>query len=158
MKRLKVYLDTSVFGAIYDTEDANRVEITDKLLELLKERRGMEPYISNVVLEEVEEAPKNLRDGIKASIKSIDADILTEDEHSAELAEEYMKERTVPSKSRDDARHIAVAVVNNMDAIITWNCKHMAHLGRKRKINAIGMVMGYHQIEIVTPMEAIEYD
>lgn len=73
------------------------------------------------------------------------------------LVEEYVKRKIIPRKYRDDARHIAVAVVNDVDVIITWNCKHMAQVEKKRMINAVNMMLGYRQIDIVTPLEVVSY-
>lgn len=70
---------------------------------------------------------------------------------------EYLKERIVPEKYRDDGRHIAVAVVNDADVIVTWNCRHMANIERKRMFNAVNMLLGYKQIDIVTPMEVVGF-
>ena len=67
----------------------------------------------------------------------------------------YLQEGVVPAKFRDDARHIAVAVINSIDVIVTWNCRHMANIEKKRLINAVNLIKGYPQIDIVTPMEVI---
>lgn len=69
-----------------------------------------------------------------------------------------MKKNIIPKRYRDDARHISVAVVNNIDVIITWNCKHMANIENKRMINAVNMMFGFRQIDIVTPLEVVGYE
>lgn len=43
MELLIAYIDTSVFGAIYDIEDAYRVDVTKNLIDILKDRKGFEP-------------------------------------------------------------------------------------------------------------------
>jgi predicted nucleic acid-binding protein len=55
MKKLRVYIDTSVIGAIFDKEDQNRIRTTQRLLDLLKERKKYHPFISNVLLEEIDQ-------------------------------------------------------------------------------------------------------
>lgn len=157
MELLIAYIDTSVFGAIYDIEDAYRVDVTKNLIDILKDRKGFEPYISNIVIEEVEEAPTDLKNNLKHLIKNTKCQIIYENEQCIELVNEYLKNRIVPSKHRDDARHIAVAVIHNMDLIITWNCRHMANVEKKRKINAVNIMFGYKEIDIVTPLEVVGY-
>ena len=157
MPKLKVYLDTSVLGAVYDTEDPTRVTVTKQLLGLLKKRQEYLPFISNVVIEEIEEAPLNIRNDLKQMVDVFSLEILYETEACVRLVEEYMKKKIIPRKYRDDARHIAVAVVNDVDVIITWNCKHMAQVEKKRMINAVNMMLGYRQIDIVTPLEVVGY-
>ena len=58
----------------------------------------------------------------------------------------YLKERIVPEKYRDDGRHIAVAVVNDTDVIVTWNCRHMANIEKKRMFNAVNMLFIGHRL------------
>ena len=157
MPKLKVYVDTSVLGAVYDTEDPSRVAVTKQLLSILKKRQEYMPFISNVVLEEIEEAPLNIRNDLKHMVDIFSLEIIYETETCVTLVEEYVKKKIIPRKYRDDARHIAVAVLHDVDVIITWNCKHMAQVEKKRMINAVNMMLGYRQIDIVTPLEVVGY-
>jgi predicted nucleic acid-binding protein len=155
MPKIKVYLDTSVLGAVYDTEDPSRVTVTKQLLGLLKKRQVYIAFISNVVIEEIEEAPPNIRNDLKHMVDTFSLEVIYETETCVTLVEEYVKRKIIPRKYRDDARHIAVAVVNDIDVIITWNCRHMAQVEKKRMINAVNMMLGYRQIDIVTPLEVV---
>jgi predicted nucleic acid-binding protein len=157
MPKIKVYIDTSVLGAIYDTEDSKRVNITKQLLNLFKKQENFIPFVSNIVIEEVEKAPKDITIGLKKIIKNTSFKILFETDDCVKLVNEYMKKKIIPQKYRDDARHIAVAVVHDMDIIVTWNCRHMANVENKRIINAVNMMLGYKQIDIVTPLEVVGY-
>ena len=94
---------------------------------------------------------------MKKIIKNTSFKILFENDDCVKLVNEYMKKKIVPQKYRDDARHIAVAVINNMDIIVTWNCRHMANVENKRIINAVNVILGYKQIDIVTPLEVVGY-
>lgn len=70
---------------------------------------------------------------------------------------EYLKTKIIPKKYRDDWRHIAVAVVNDADVIVSWNCRHMANIEKKRMFNTVNLLLGYRQVDIVTPMEVIGF-
>ena len=94
---------------------------------------------------------------MKKIIKNTSFKILFETDDCVKLVNEYMKKKIIPQKYRDDARHIAVAVVHDMDIIVTWNCRHMANVENKRIINAVNMMLGYKQIDIVTPLEVVGY-
>ena len=153
----KAYIDTSTLGAIFDIEDTVRVTVTNQLLKLLKTRSKFTSYISNIVIEEVDKAPLDIRKEIQNVIKDISFIILDETEECIGLVNEYLKKNIIPKKYRDDARHIAVSVINDMDFIITWNCRHMANIENKRMINGVNMILGYRQIDIVTPMEVVGY-
>ena len=39
MKILKIYMDTSVLGALFDSDDPSRVQITSQLLDEMAERK-----------------------------------------------------------------------------------------------------------------------
>jgi len=72
------------------------------------------------------------------------------------LADIYIAEGVIPEKKRDDALHIAVATVYEMDALISWNYRHLANLTKKEKIHAVNILNGYlKDIEMITPMEVI---
>jgi len=157
MPALKVYIDTSVLGAIHDVEDLPRVEVTKQLLNVLKAGGEFTPFISNIVIEEIEKAPLNIRGSLKKIIGDAAVEILYETDSCVELVNEYVKRQIIPKKYRDDARHIAVAVINDIDVIVTWNCRHMANIEKKRMINAVNMMLGYRQIDLVTPLEVVGY-
>jgi predicted nucleic acid-binding protein len=135
-----MYVDTSVFGALYDLEDSLRVEVTKELLELLKSGVKYTPFISNVVIEEIEKAPLNIRTSLLEVIRTTNIDILYETEDCIDLVTEYLKKKIIPNKYRDDGRHIAVAVVNDADVIVSWNCRHMANIEKKKNVQCSKLI------------------
>ena len=52
-----------------------------------------------------------------------------------------------------DALHIAVAAVNGMDYLLTWNCKHIANVALRLRIEAVCRAAGYEPPLICTPEE-----
>ena len=58
---------------------------------------------------------------------------------------------TIPIKHIEDAIHIAIATVNSIDVLVSWNFKHIVKLKTKREINAANTLLGYNIIEIVEP-------
>lgn len=59
----------------------------------------------------------------------------------------------IPEKYRDDARHIAIGVVYDVDYIVSWNYKHMVNIAVRRLINSTNLRMGYKPIDIISPEE-----
>jgi len=59
------------------------------------------------------------------------------------LATIYLKEKVIPEKKIDDARHIALATVKNFDILLSWNFKHLANVNRKNKVKIINEKEGY---------------
>jgi len=81
---MRLYLDTSVFGALLDREMPQRVEITRDLLGLIIDGSHT-GIISNIVLEEIERAPEEIRERLLAEISHVPFQIILEDEASANL-------------------------------------------------------------------------
>jgi predicted nucleic acid-binding protein len=147
-KVLKVYLDTSVPNGYFDDKNLERQRITKEFWPKLKE---YQVFISEMVIEEIkatgkEEKKQGLLNLVKnfVSLSSETAEIKT-------LAEEYVTRGVIPAKHIEDAIHIAVATVNSLDILVSWNFEHIVKLKTKREVNAINLLLGYNQIEIIEP-------
>jgi hypothetical protein len=88
----------------------------------------------------------------------IDCEIISETEETIELAYKYIKAGILSKNFEDDARHIAVATVNNVDMLVSWNFKHIVHFDKIRQFNGVNMSEGYKQIEIYSPREVVSYE
>ena len=44
-----------------------------------------------------------------------------------DLARRFLTEGALPEKSPEDAIHVAIATVNGMDYLVTWNCRHIVN-------------------------------
>ena len=76
-----------------------------------------------------------------------------------ELARSYMAKGILPEKKEDDALHVAVATVAEMDALVTWNFQHLANLRKAELFHSANLEMGYFKkLEIITPMEVSRYE
>lgn len=74
------------------------------------------------------------------------------------LAEAYIEAGVLSRSSVEDAQHVAIATLNNLDAVVSWNFKHLVNLRRIKLVNAVNEQMGYKHIEIISPLEAINYE
>jgi len=155
MKIPKIYFDTSIFNFAIAEDVPQEREIT---LKLLDEVRGgkYEVFISEVVIGEINRAPQTKAVKLRDCIKKINPEELTLDDNAQALAEEYIEKGVIPPKYEDDALHIAVASVNNLDVIVSWNFTHIVKLKTKREVAGINTLMGYKPIEICSPQEVIE--
>lgn len=77
-------------------------------------------------------------------------------EESVALAEALIANGGVPAKAAEDALHIAISVVNGMDYLVTWNCKHIANAKMRNKIEAICRLNGYEPVIMCTLEELME--
>jgi hypothetical protein len=112
------------------------------------------PVISDLTRRELEGAPE--------SVKSILSDLpetcaenvfLT---HEAEtLAQNYIAEGVVSTRHIVDAQHIAIACVERVDVLVSWNFRQIVNLDRIRAFNSVNMKSGYPLLEITSPREVI---
>jgi hypothetical protein len=70
---------------------------------------------------------------------------------------EFEAESVVGKTSLDDCRHIALATINKVDVLASWNFKHIVNLNRIKGYNAVNLKNGYITLEIRNPKELIDY-
>jgi hypothetical protein len=149
---LKLYLDTSVPNFLFAEDAEDKREITVKLFRS-EIRSRYEFYISAVVIREIERAPFHKQMQLQKALEGIEILKLTKE--ADQLAEAYLQAAVFPKSSFEDAEHVAIATINNLDAIISWNFKHLVNLRRIKLVNSINEKMGFQHIEIISPEEVI---
>ncbi|WP_223274130.1 PIN domain-containing protein [Subsaximicrobium wynnwilliamsii] len=77
---------------------------------------------------------------------------------SINLAEKYIAEKVVGNTSVEDCRHIALATINKVDVLASWNFKHIVNLDRIKGYNADNLKSGYQMIEIRSPKDLRNYE
>jgi predicted nucleic acid-binding protein len=154
---MRLYLDTSVIGALFDLEMPQRIEITRALLQSINKGKHT-GIISNIVLEEIERSPEEFKEKIIPEMRKIPLQIISEDEASADLLEIYEKEGFIRKEARLDLRHLAVATVNGVDAVVSWNFRDIVNIKTRRSVHATNLRFGFPLIEIVSPEEVIGYE
>jgi len=152
MKKLRIYIDTSVIGGYYDDEFNN-----DTMLLFEEILRGeYKLVISDLTERELINAPDKVRTLLK-DLK-VDFEVITVTQEAISLATEYIKEKVVGQTSLDDCIHIATATINNLDLLISWNFKHIVNVLRIRGYNSINIRSGYSTLEIRSPKDLINYE
>ncbi len=117
MKKPKLYVDTSVLGAFFDTEDQKRVDTAQSLIKLIKDK-SCEGFISYLTLDEILKAPHDIKEKLKNIIVKGGFKILEEVEECIVLADAYVNDEIIPKKYRNDARHIAIGIYHECDFIV----------------------------------------
>jgi len=72
------------------------------------------------------------------------------------LARELVARNALPAVAEIDALHVAIAAVNGIDYLLTWNCTHIANAHTRPKIEATCRALGYEPPIICTPQELTE--
>jgi predicted nucleic acid-binding protein len=145
--KIRLYLDTSVPSAYYDTSKPVRQLITQKWFE--NKASSYKLYTSVTTIDEIEELGNIVK---KRNIKDLIFDhkvkILELSEEAVNLAHEYMNKGAFPMSEPEDAYHLAIASVNNLDALASWNFKHIVSVNPIRKIHEINAKHSFPIIEI----------
>lgn len=144
---LAIYLDTSVISALYDSRTPERQKQTQEMWQLLDD---FEVNISEVVMMEIKGWPLLQEKSISLFAKF---KILQITDESRKLAGEYVAHGVIPGKHYYDALHIAIASVNKMDFLISWNYKHLVKVKTRNMIKFINTQLNYSTIEIIAPPE-----
>lgn len=148
---MKIYLDTSVFGGYYEKEFASWS------MKLIKEvlKGNIIAVISNITLRELSVAPLNVQE-IANTIVKTNSIFIEQDDEVEKLSGYYLKEKIVSQKYRADTLHIAIATINKVDVLASWNFKHIVHLNKIRLYNSVNLKYGYSILEIRSPREIVK--
>lgn len=155
MRKLKIYLDTSVISYLQQEDSPERMKDTLKLWKRF-ESKDFEIFLSQVTLNEVEQCPEPKRSTLYDYLSRVEYTTLTITEEILELAQKIIDIGILKPKSFDDCQHIAAAVVCNCDCIISWNFKHIVNIKTIRGVRAITNLEGYKDIDIVNPSVLLE--
>ena len=157
MKKLKIYLETTILN-FYFADDAP--EKRDDTIKLFKEIESgnYEAFTSYAVIDEINKASEETKIKLFNLLNRYEIEILEEGNEVDILADLYVKEGVIPLKYRDDAVHISMAAISGMDIILSWNFKHIVKRKTILMTNLINSREGYKNIDIYSPSEVIEND
>lgn len=113
--------------------------------------------ISELTTLELRDAPQSVQD-IVAEIPVKYTEYVELTEEAVDLANEYIREGVVGKAKLVDAEHIAMATVNRVDVLVSWNFKHIVNLQKIHRYNAVNLKYGYPLLEIRSPLEVITYE
>jgi predicted nucleic acid-binding protein len=155
MKR-KVYIETSIVS--YYTARLSRdlvvaawQEITQEIWPALQAKYDI--YISALVIQEASRGDKAAAERRLNALSGIPVLEITDD--TQELADVLMTSGAIPKTSEEDALHIAVASLNGMEFLLTWNFSHINNAFKKAKIAQTIEGHGLVPPEICSPEEFI---
>jgi len=148
---MKMYLDTSVISALFDDRNPERQALTEEFFSRID---IYDVYISELTIAEIESTPdQSLKNKMKQIIK--DFSVLEINESVEELAKECVNYGAVSESHQEDAYHIAVATLNEMDYLISWNFRHIVRRITKDIVRMISTLRNLKQVEITTPGELL---
>jgi predicted nucleic acid-binding protein len=155
----KIYIETTVVSYLTakpsrDIVIAGHQEATRELWTKLSSR--YETYVSALVVQEAGKGNPNQAQMRLASIAKFP--MLDIDDEALSLAEKIVAKKGIPVEYPEDALHIAVAAVNGIEVIITWNFAHLNNPFTRKKVRTIVEAEGYSCPEVCSPEELLEVE
>lgn len=153
----KVYIETTVVSYLTarpsrDVVVAGHQQITHDWWQTCRERFDL--TASQLVLQEAGAGDPR---AVQERLDVLAALTLVETtEEALILAQQLVREGAMPEKAAGDALHIAIAVTNGVEYLLTWNCRHLANATMRTKIEEVCRSAGYQPIIICTPEELLE--
>ena len=150
MTRERIYIDTSVIGGCYDEEFSKWSNL------LFDEfQQGVRiAVVSDLTRSELEGAPEEVKNKL-SDIPQENMENVFLGEEAEKLAKSYLDDKVVNVKHLVDAQHIAIASVERVDVLVSWNFQQIVNLNRIKAFNTVNSRLGYPVLEIRCPMEVI---
>jgi hypothetical protein len=156
LKRLKVYLDTSVLSHLDAPDALKEQECTRKLWGEFQENGKYNVCISPITILEVLNCPEPKQSFVLKQLQAVPHTVLEEAEEVFALANQYLKAGILPKKSLRDRQHIAYACVYNCDMVVSWNFRHMVNYKTISGVKSVNALAGYKEMPIYTPTMLIK--
>ena len=150
MKRESIYLDTSVISALYDDRLKECQEETKRFFKETILRYDI--YVSNLTVSELDQTidpvkKKEFKDFVKKF------NLLKQNKEAESLAKDYIDKKVLSKSSYEDALHIAIASINNINYLVSWNFTDIVKVKTKRMVNFVNSMDGVKTLEIISPPE-----
>ncbi|MDP9750395.1 type II toxin-antitoxin system VapC family toxin [Thermoanaerobacter pentosaceus] len=153
----KIYLDSSVISFLEAHDAPDKMEITRKWWNEYLLKGKYKVYISDLTLAEIADCSEPKKKMLLSYIQKYNAFVkIFSNKKTEELARVYVEQKVIPQKYIDDAVHIALAVINRLDIIVSWNFKHMVKSKTIQEVNKINRRYGYPYIDIISPLNLIK--
>ena len=155
MRKLKVYLDTSVISHLLHEDAPEKMADTKQLWEMFRDGK-YDVYLSAVTLREIGRCPEPKKTQMIDYLNDVRFTTLDITEEVMAIANKIIEMGILTQKNFDDCQHIGAAVINECDCIISWNFKHIVNVKTIRGIRAVTNLEGYKMIEIWNPSVLLE--
>ena len=162
MKKLKVYLDTSIINFLIVEDSPDYRHDTELFFETVIAPERVEAFVSRIVFEEINNTIniQKKKELLDIFTKYPNIKTLVAEEHNVEeikfLVENYLDKEIIPRKNIADAFHIAYSTVFQMDILLSWNFKHLANVKKEQKILIVNKLNGFHYpFRMANPLEVL---
>lgn len=152
----KVYLETTIVSYLVASPTHDIIQSAHQQVtrEWWARRERFELFVSRPVFAEAARGDATTATRRLEILTGIP--VLSVSRGAATLAKTLLHTGTLPAKARLDAVHVAIAAVNGMDYLLTWNLRHLANAVIRGKIEGACRSAGIAPPIICTPEELME--
>jgi hypothetical protein len=154
MRKLKLYLETSVWNFLFVDDAPEKREVTEFLFQEIESGK-YEIYISEIVIGEIDAASPLKQRMLLKAVNMYRPIALGVTDTSRILVQHYLRNEMLSEKQLADLGHVAVATISEMDMLVSWNMRHIVKRKTRIMVNALNQLYGYGPLEICTPEEVI---
>ncbi len=162
MRKLRIYLDTSVINFLFADDAPEKRDITRSFF--AHRLREYDVAISEVVLAELSRTGDSTRrEKLMNAVVARALPVIRPKEdlgrEVARMAGLYLAEGVLPASQKNDAFHLALCTVLEFDVLLSWNFHHLANIKKQIRVNAINAREGYCKpLSLLTPLETMDED
>ena len=152
----KVYIETTVISYLAakpsrDLIVAGHQKSTHKWWR--EGRHNFQLFCSQLVVQEASAGDPKAAARRLRYLRDVPVRIATDE--TTELARQLTRSGGIPREAPEDAIHVAYAVTNGMDYLVTWNCRHIANAQIRNNLSWTCSTAGYQLPVICTPEELL---
>ncbi|MCY4403061.1 MAG: type II toxin-antitoxin system VapC family toxin [Candidatus Poribacteria bacterium] len=149
----RIYIETTIPSSYYTLRTDEESIVRQKLT-----RQWWDDYAelfiltsSTAVIEEIEEGRKQITLDRLALLNDIE--IFEPTVEIVQIAQVYIERLIMPHEPKGDALHLAIATFHQVDAMLTWNCAHLANPNKFVLIARINQELGLSTPALTTPLD-----
>ena len=107
----------------------------------------------------IEESAAGAPEAARARLAALESvQVVGAGDDAAELGRLPVEARAFPTEAAADAAHVAIAVVNGVDYLVTWNMRHLANPVAAARIERVCRDAGHEPPVICTPGQLLEME
>jgi hypothetical protein len=151
----KIYIETSVISYLTSNLSNDLIIAGNQkaTINWWSEKEKYDLLISDVILQEISKGNQIESKKRISIVKNLFVIPTTQD--ALKLANDFLTYCNFPEKSEIDALHIAIATINEVDILLTWNFKHLANPTIINKLQRFVRTTNYFLPIICSPIELL---
>jgi predicted nucleic acid-binding protein len=153
----KLYLETTTFNFYHLEKDSEKKRDAVGLFKRIAEGE-FKPYTSIVAIDELPKATAGKYQKMIGLLTEYNIEVLTSDFEARKLADIYVSKKIIPLKYYNDAMHIAIATVNGLNFVVSYNFGHIVKLKTLNMAGLVNIRRDYPQIGLFSPTEVKDDD